>query len=287
MPTTIHKYTVTSEDITAPQVAIHKKFADIFASQPGVTITQPMIENGNAFAIVFGLEAGKSQVVFYAMGNLQTPERYFGLCTNNYVPRLIAGQLWSPQVNWQMRPSTKNIETISDMAIAVKDNKVIGLSQRVTGFTLFHHHEDGVVAERQIYCTSNFGGQERIGTNILSSGFSACGDCIGIKPGLDDSYYISITGTSYGNVISANVSNYNMPTGKIMKYTSVKWDPYAAVSGKEQDDYPVQMTGAGVSVDPENYPSYKTIQIEGQKYIHFGANCWLPYDSIVEHSETI
>ena len=286
MSTTIHKYTVTSTDVTAPRVDIHKRFSEIFGSMPGVVVNKPLIQDGNAFAIVYGLEPGKGQVVFYAMGNLQTPTCYFGLCSNSYVPRIISGSLYSPETYWFMMPSTIGDETVSDMAIAVKDNKVIGLSQRVSGFVLFHHTEDGVIADRQLECISNFGQQWTVhtGVNFNGGGISgSCGDCIREKPGLTA---MKFEGTSYGNVITANVSNYNLPTGKILKYESVIWDSLGGVKGVVKD-YPVQMTGAGVVVDPKSYPSYKTIQIDTQKYIHMGANCWLPYDSIVEHSETV
>lgn len=281
MSITIHKYTVSDPVRSIDGADIFVKFSEIFAGMPGVYVTQSMIHDGNIMAIVYGLEAGKDQIVFYA--NLQSPSYNFGLCEDGYNPIYSPGSIRTPYVYWPMMPSTPGDWSVSDFAVAVKDGKVIGFSQRVTGFTFFHYTDDGVIADRQWECTSNFGQQWTASTGQHIGSGIACGDCIRVKPGQDPIVWI---GTSYGNVITANVSNYNLPTGKILKYESVIWDQIAAVIGSEKD-YPVQMTGAGVIVEPKNYPSYKTIQIDTQKYIHMGANCWLPYDSIVEHSETV
>lgn len=283
MPTVIHRYKISTTATTAQRPLVNKRFANIFATLPGVTVTFPMIENQNAFAVCFSLDGTtEKQICFFSMGAFASPSfNCIGVCEYGYTPRLVDQVGCNPRIYWHMMPDTIGDEQNFEMVFAVKDGRVIGIAQRIGGFCLFHYTDDGVKCVRQGVCYSEFGDQQWT-TRISTSEYEDRNDIFDAGK-----YTFLESGYSEARMISANVDNYTLPTGKMLKLSNIWLDNCGAVSGIPADDYPAILIGDGVKYSSQNCPTYKTIQIDGQKYIHFGSNSWLPYDSIVIHNETV
>ena len=283
MPTVIHRYKVSTTAETAQRQIVNKRFANIFATLPGVTVTFPMIENQYAFAICFSLDGTtEKQICFFSMGKFTLPELYgIGVCEYGYTPRLVNQVAYPPRIYWVMYPDTFGDKQNFEMVFAIKDGRVIGIAQRIGGFCLFHYTADGVKCVRQGVCYSEFGGQQWTAMVSIDPKDDRNHICDAGK------YTYAESGYSEARMISANVDNYTLPTGKVLKLSNIWLDDFGAVSGIPEDDYPAILIGDGVKYSSQNCPTYKTIQIDGQKYIHFGSNSWLPYDSIVVHQESI
>lgn len=284
MPTVIHRYKISTTAQEAQRAIVSKRFAEIFATLPGVTTTYPMFVNQNAFTVCFSLDGtATNQICFFAYGtNPARPTNCgIGVCEKNYSPLYSGQNINNPHLYWLIMPDTIGDEQNVEMVFAVKDSRVIGIAQRIGGFCLFHYTEDSVKCVRQNVCYSEFGGEQWT-TRINMQAYE---DRNGIW--LAGGTKWQIDGFAEARMISENVDNYTLPAGKVLSLSNIWLDDFGAVSGIPADDYPAILIGDGVSYSSQNCPTYKTIQIDGQKYIHFGSNSWLPYDSIVVHTETV
>jgi len=281
--TTVYKckfhYALTTPPINynVYKIAMLQKICEVFDSLPGVTniipFTTPGID-GSCYATFDLSGSGKSQFVISSYYG----SSYWGVCSDDHNWNSVL----SPNVSYYFMEN--NVEVSGDYDFdayfIVRNNKLIAAVHPWSGFWIFHVTTDNDLIVAVEGVTSVYS---------LSAYYSSTRkDDVLIKPsvlsGNGASYQAHIGYSTWG--ISSAAGTYNVPTGKVLKYSNIYVDKTGCIL-KQIDDFPVAMHGAGVPLAFQQDPTFRKISIDGQKYIHIGSLNWIQYDTIVENTYNV
>lgn len=261
------------------RTAIVKKLVDVLTGFANVSVTLPITETSNGFYAVLGI--GGSYLAVYEY----SATIYLGLVDSSYDPG--DSSLMVPPYNTYYYQQFSRSEAYSNVFLFVTDDEenLLAIAQRRTGFFVFH--SGGV--EMQGLCVATYDGYTDNNYLLNFSNYA-----VPVSPNHDDMMIkcdlpMELVGYTAFEMIDAGINNHSLPAGKIVKFPKAIWNPMAQIQSELEDDYPVNIIGAGIVNNKTNNPTMTKIEVTledntAQKYIHIGGTNWMPYDTLTQRS---